>query len=379
MPRLCSFVVPVLVLLFGLPARCTPVGSSPRFALQPAAELPVPPGPRMPTWSGDGRRLAWFDAPDSVTVWDLRLHKQIFTFRNPDVSGVVSFALDHDGSGLLLGCARRGGEIETAELLCYDLTAEGGNNRFVLGDLDGFPRAVWHPRGRDFATCGPGGGIKFWDGGAKAWTATLVGHGLRADSTGGLSLAYAPHGRLLCSMGSDTIRLWDLDKHRQIKLEQNPSQSSPGVFSRDGKLLVASVPRTGPLIIVPVGETRANLKGPPRDDLLVWAADGRLLHRHHLGAVSRPVGFLDDRHVIIAQWEVASQYDTISIIDVTTGRVCMHQRVPPYLELAFCATTQQLATAAEQAPMRLWYVTVRRPGVGDDAPAPGSGSRGGAP
>ena len=81
------------------------------------------------------------------------------------------------------------------------------NDRATLTGHAGRVNAVaWSPGGKEFASCGQDGLLKFWDAGSGKETASLV-----AAGGGATALVFSDRGELLATAGADgTVKLWDV-------------------------------------------------------------------------------------------------------------------------------------------------------------------------
>jgi WD40 repeat protein len=326
----------------------------------PSPEIRLKVCARDVVFSGDGRYLGFICRDSSVRVWDLRLKRETFAFENPEFD-VCGISLNRDGSAILIGGDKPGQGHGRGAVFSYDLSTEGGTNRLLLTDLAVSPYPHWHPGGLDFAVCGQDRVIKVWNGAAKKWGATLKGHAPYHD--GGLAINYAAAGKRLCSVGGDSIRLWDMEKGMEVALEKNTIWTTGGgVFSPDGQLLCAVTSEAtrkpaDPKVLVP-GEQGFI------DYLAIWTSNGRLLHRHRLSRLTWPRAFVDRRHLIGGQAsrDIDDREDTVVILDVEDGSCCFRKQfVPAPAAFSFCPETQQLATSYEDGTVRLWDLCSRLP------------------
>jgi WD40 repeat protein len=87
------------------------------------------------------------------------------------------------------------------------------NDRATLTGHTGRVNAVaWSPGGREIASCGQDGLVKFWDAGSGKETASLVAHG-----GGATELAFSDRGELLATAGADgTVKLWDVASRKIV-------------------------------------------------------------------------------------------------------------------------------------------------------------------
>jgi WD40 repeat protein len=87
------------------------------------------------------------------------------------------------------------------------------NDRATLTGHIGRVNAVaWSPGGKDIASCGQDGLLKFWDAGSGKETASLVSHG-----GGATALAFSDRGELLATAGADgTVKLWDVASRKIV-------------------------------------------------------------------------------------------------------------------------------------------------------------------
>ena len=87
------------------------------------------------------------------------------------------------------------------------------NDRATLTGHTGRVNAVaWSPGGKEIASCGQDGLLKFWDAGSGKETASLVAHG-----GGATALAFSDRGELLATAGADgTVKLWDVASRKIV-------------------------------------------------------------------------------------------------------------------------------------------------------------------
>jgi WD40 repeat protein len=150
--------------------------------------------------------------------------------------------------------------------------------------------------------------------------ATLVGH---RGSAGGLSLA--PDGKSVVSVGSDSVKVWDVGTQNVIASYSSTEETlyASAVFSPDGKVLAAH---------------QVHLKAPPeslasRDSIVFWdtitwkkaselRAPTRSSRRGSVGS-HNPVDFLPKgkRIVTCGTKDRPQQTLVFSVIDSTTGEL----------------------------------------------------------
>lgn len=87
------------------------------------------------------------------------------------------------------------------------------NDRATLIGHTGRVNAVaWSPIGKEIASCGQDGLVKFWDAASGKEIASLVAH-----AGGGLALAFSERGELLATAGADgTAKLWDVASRKIV-------------------------------------------------------------------------------------------------------------------------------------------------------------------
>jgi WD40 repeat protein len=125
------------------------------------------------------------------------------------------------------------------------------------------------PDGKSLATQDLDGTVRLWD---------LEGKELRRITRGGVSFtrqlgpgsslrgvgfAFSPNGKALAARGPDkAIHLWETATGKEVrKLTTDPEDSSPLVFSHDGKLLATSVDKLIRLWDVETGKEQLRLQG----------------------------------------------------------------------------------------------------------------------
>lgn len=87
------------------------------------------------------------------------------------------------------------------------------NDRATLTGHTGRVNSVtWSPNGKEIASCGQDGLVKFWDAGSGKETASLVAH-----AGGVAALAFSLQGELLATAGTDgTVKLWDVASRKIV-------------------------------------------------------------------------------------------------------------------------------------------------------------------
>jgi len=200
------------------------------------------------------------------------------------------------------------------------------------------------------------------------------------------SVAFSPDGKRLASAGSDkTVRLWDSETHRSLKVLRGHTDSVQTVaFSPDGKTLASgSADKTVRLWDVatgqPLGEPLQGDAGyvlcvifSPNGKLLatagsdntvrLWDAETRHLLevlRGHKDSVET-VAFSPDGKTLAS----GSQDNTLRLWDVATGQPLgepLQGHTDSVWTVAFSPDGKLLASGSHDSTVRLWDVATRRP------------------
>jgi glucose/arabinose dehydrogenase len=192
------------------------------------AELKIPPGPSEKTmlscaFSPDGLNIATGHQDHRLRIWDARDGRLL-----RELSGQHHYveAIAYSPNGRLIAT---GGYMSRA-FVVFD--AESGK---VILDVEGNPdRAVavaFTPDGKKVVCGGGGGVIRMWD----AKTFDRCGE-FKGD--GGWELAFSPDGKLLASVGSKCIHLFDVKSAQEVgRLEIPIGVNGHVAFSPDGRAL----------------------------------------------------------------------------------------------------------------------------------------------
>gem|GEM_PF-1879388 len=103
---------------------------------------------------------------------------------------------------------------------------------------------------------------------------------LKGHTDGIRSLAFSPDGKLLASGSFDmTLRLWDVQKQKEIWKQNCPSHTHAVVFTPDGNSVIAGIGGNGPIIVYDVKTKKETdiLQTPGYVVNLAISPDGKLL------------------------------------------------------------------------------------------------------
>ena len=312
-------------------------------------------------FSPDGGTLVSAGSDQTVRFWNVATSTQINILRG-HTEPIVSLAFAPDGQSLV--------STTSGTVKLWDALPRG--QRDVVSEHAGWVDAVAvAPDGRtlvtsDYHTLA----LKLWDVPTRSLLVSLEGH------TGiPRAVAFSPDGKLLASGGGDqTVRLWDLDKHRTVSIHRCDSGVETVAFSADGQIVAAiagglklwnvSSEREVDLItgdphsITQVAFSRRTELFATADkdgQVVVWDADGDVVasFSSDTGGISS-LSFSSGGDLIA----VAQVDGMIALFDVTKQvrlhRFQAHKR--QITQVAFAPDAMTLASASFDSTVRLWNV-----------------------
>jgi WD40 repeat protein/serine/threonine protein kinase len=229
----------------------TTIGRAPRiWYFDPAHEPPSPAGHKDEAWaaaySPDGKILATgsddTDEPQTIKLWDPATG-QLVRGWNGGVGTVASLAFSPDGRWLASGHLTLRDNVRIWDVV------DGHLLRTLSGRNDRVRSVAFAPDGRTLASAGgyehqPGEdwAIHVWDVAAGTCLRQLEGHSDIVHS-----LAFSPDGRSLATASPDkSIRMWDAETGRLVRIARDPMQFVAVAFAPDGRTLAAA---TGPGVV----------------------------------------------------------------------------------------------------------------------------------
>jgi len=187
----------------------------------------------VPTFSGDGRRVAFLGADGSFGVWDVEPWRHVASWQGaePNESGIT---FDPPGKRVFVGCPNKGvlvGDIETGRIF-----------RMPTPDKAPISHVAISPDNRLVATSDWSESVILWafaPGEDPRRLATLTDKRLSA-----WSVAFSPDGRRLAlGMSNGEIRLWDIEHNKQVGVLKGHKQPVWELgFSPDDDSLVSVSP-----------------------------------------------------------------------------------------------------------------------------------------
>ncbi|EIW77362.1 WD40 repeat-like protein [Coniophora puteana RWD-64-598 SS2] len=341
-----------------------------------------------------GQQLQKLDTPGEAT--SLAFHptgRQLATICEND-STVLVWNVTEGGSGVLHGPLR--GHLWGARLLCFSRDGEWlvdvsgadtvcvwdtSTGKLALGHTKAVTAIEYSPDGRLIATASEDTTVCLWDPFTGQQLQKVDTHRHTKEIT---AIKYSPDGRLIATASEDaTVRLWDSMTGQQLQKLYTPSGAEITAieYSPDGRLIAtASEDATVRLWDPTTGQHLQNINTPcgakslafspsgkqlaavcEDTTVLIWRVDdGKILHsslRGHLWRTgilcfSRDGGWLID----------VSKANAVCVWDTSTGNMVVDGPPRPFAghtnkitAIEYSPDGQLIATASEDATVRLWY------------------------
>ena len=176
------------------------------------------------SYSPDGRVLATGSWAGTVRLWDVATNSTMRTLRHGQVTSVL-----YSPDGSTLATASRDGTVKLWNVATNSTTATLQNSRGVT--------LSYSPDGSTLA-------IASWDGTIKVWDLTTNSTIHTFKHRRATSVSYSPDGSTLASVGSTTLKLWDVPSGENLATLRHTDRMSSVSFSPDGTPL-ASGTETG--------------------------------------------------------------------------------------------------------------------------------------
>jgi Tol biopolymer transport system component len=202
-----------------------PDGTGRRILLRTRGYPPLVPGPFLPRWSPNGRRIVLGFRGNVITVDARGRHRRVVA----PFDAVAEPSWAPDGRRLLFY------RPNARPNALFVMAADSSRPRLILGGLPGNPEIpMWSPAGGRVA-------FEIYTAGTPTlWTARTDGSGAQALVTGGARPAFSPDGRAIAFALYD--RLWIMRAgggHARPVTAPAPGEVVHGVaFSPDGRFVV---------------------------------------------------------------------------------------------------------------------------------------------
>jgi WD40 repeat protein/serine/threonine protein kinase len=321
-----------------------------------------------PTFSPDGKWLAWGHYDGTVTVADVTTGQEVRTLEAP-VKGIMAHvAFSPDGKRLAFSEWNETGKV---------CDASTGQELFTL--KGNFP--TFSPDSKRLATSSRGGPVKVWD--ATTGQELLTFKGLTDQVW---SVAFSPDGKRLASASLDgTVKVWDATTGQEILTPKGHTGKVRSVaFSPDGKQLASGsedgMVRTWDATTGPEEVPTLKLKGKGNSGAFspdgkrlasgnydgtvrVWDARTEqevLTLKGHTGSVESVVFSPDGKRLASASASIDKQGKPVSgdvkVWDATTGQELLTLKVHAG-SVTFSPDGKRLASTTYDRTVKVWDAT----------------------